>query len=270
MNPFHGTFWSDAVSSLKLTDSETRHHVPEEHVQFQQITPHLSMLTLGMVHCYLFEGVQGPILIDCGNPGDGPKILAALAHRNYIPADLRIVATHLHIDHVGALSELQAAGSPAAVLSPNDAEAVAHGIWMRPMHFAGPFGWFEDGINRRMALSQRGPMVQTIPAGVDGVVLFDELTVIATPGHSMGQISLYSPVDGGILVCGDAAVHFTAQPNISFLYEDKGAAIMSFQRLAALNFAHAAFGHGKPLIGAADGAFRARAARLKHRQTSDN
>jgi uncharacterized protein YhaN len=46
--------------------------------------------------------------------------------------------------------------------------------------------------------------------------------------------------------------------------------LRSFQRLAALNFAHAVFGHGKPLIGAADGAFRARAARLKHRQTSHN
>ncbi len=102
-------------------------------------------------------------------------------------------------------------------MSPNDSEAVAHGIWMRPMHFAGPFGWFEDGINRRMIASQRGPSAQTRPDGVDGVVLFDELTVIATPGHSLGQISLYSPVDGGILVRGYAAVHFTAQPNISFL-----------------------------------------------------
>ena len=231
-------------------------------MHFQQITPRLSMLTLGMVHCYLFEGAYGPILIDCGNPGDGPKILAALAQRKHRPADLRIVATHLHIDHVGALSELQAAGSPAAVMSPNDAEAVAHGIWMRPMHFAGPFGWFEDGINRRMIASQRGPSAQTRPEGVDGVVLFDELTVIATPGHSLGQISLYSPVDGGILICGDAAVHFTAQPNISFLYEDRMTAIESFERLAGLSFAHAVFGHGKPLIGTADAAFRQRVARF--------
>jgi glyoxylase-like metal-dependent hydrolase (beta-lactamase superfamily II) len=215
-----------------------------------------------MVHCYLFEGAHGPILIDCGNPGDGPKILAALAQRKHRPADLRIVATHLHIDHVGALSELQAAGSPAAVMSPNDAEAVAHGIWMRPMHFAGPFGWFEDGINRRMIASQRGPSAQTRPEGVDGVVLFDELTVIATPGHSLGQISLYSPVDGGILICGDAAVHFTAQPNISFLYEDKTLALRSFRRIAELTFEHAVFGHGKPLIGTADAAFRQRVARF--------
>jgi len=230
---------------------------------FQPITPRLSMLRLGMVNCYLYESARGPILIDCGNPGDGPKILAALQQRNHNPADLSIIATHLHVDHIGALAALQAAGAPAAHMSPLDGAAVAQGTWMRPMHFAGPFAWFEDGINRRMVASQRGAPASVQPDASDGVVLDDELTVIATPGHSMGHISLYSPADGGVLICGDAAVHFTAQPNISFLYEDKMAAIESFTRLGALSFAHAVFGHGKPLIGAAATAFRQRIARLR-------
>lgn len=220
------------------------------------------MLRLGMVNCYLYERTRGPILIDCGNPGDGPKILAALQQRNHNPADLSIITTHLHVDHIGALAALQAAGAPAAYMSPLDGAAVAQGNWMRPMHFAGPFAWFEDGINRRMVPSQRGAPASIQPDAADGVVLYDELTVIATPGHSMGHISLYSPADGGVLICGDAAVHFTAQPNISFLYEDKMAAIESFKRLAALSFAHAVFGHGKPLIGAADTVFRQRVARF--------
>ncbi|MFN7471806.1 MAG: MBL fold metallo-hydrolase [Roseiflexaceae bacterium] len=229
---------------------------------FQPITPRLSMLRLGMVNCYLYESTRGPILIDCGNPGDGPKILAALQQRNHNPADLSIIATHLHVDHIGALAALQAAGAPAAHMSPLDGAAVAQGNWMRPMHFAGPFAWFEDGINRRMVASQRGAPASVQPDATDGVVLCDELTVIATPGHSMGHISLYSPADGGVLICGDAAVHFTAQPNISFLYEDKMTAIESFKSLAALSFAHAVFGHGKPLIGAADTVFRQRVARF--------
>ena len=230
---------------------------------FQPLTPRLSMLRLGMVNCYLYEAANGPILIDCGNPGDGPKILAALQQRNHYPADLCIIATHLHVDHIGALAALQTAGAPAAHMSPLDGAAVAQGSWIRPMHFAGPFAWFEDGINRRMVASQRGAPASIQPDAIDGAVLCDELTVIATPGHSMGHISLYSPADGGVLICGDAAVHFTAQPNISFLYEDKLAAIESFKRLSALSFAHAVFGHGKPLIGAADTAFTLRAARLK-------
>ena len=229
---------------------------------FQPITPRLSMLRLGMVNCFLYEGTHGPILIDCGNPGDGPKILAALQQRNHNPADLSIIATHLHVDHIGALAALQAAGAPAAHMSPLDGAAVAQGTWMRPMHFAGPFAWFEDGINRRMVASQRGAPASIQPDATDGVVLCDELTIMATPGHSMGHISLYSPADGGVLICGDAAVHFTAQPNISFLYEDKMAAIESFTRLGALSFAHAVFGHGKPLIGAAATAFRQRIARF--------
>ena len=229
---------------------------------FQPITPRLSMLRLGMVNCYLYESARGPILIDCGNPGDGPKILAALQQRNHHPADLSIIATHLHVDHIGALAALQAAGAPVAHMNPRDGAAVAQGNWMRPMHFAGPFAWFEDGINRRMVASQRGAPASIQPDAVDGAILGDELTVIATPGHSIGHISLYSPADGGVLICGDAAVHFTAQPNISFLYEDKSAAVESFKRLAALSFAHAVFGHGKPLIGAADTVFRQRVARF--------
>ena len=229
---------------------------------FQPITPRLSMLRLGMVNCYLYESARGPILIECGNPGDGPKILAALQQRNHNPADLSIIATHLHVDHIGALAALQAAGAPAAYMSPLDGAAVAQGSWIRPMHFAGPFAWFEDDINRCMVASQRGAPASIQPDATDGVVLYDELTVIATPGHSMGHISLYSPADGGVLICGDAAVHFTAQPNISFLYEDKMAAIESFKRLGALSFAHAVFGHGKPLIGIADAAFRQRVARF--------
>jgi glyoxylase-like metal-dependent hydrolase (beta-lactamase superfamily II) len=231
-------------------------------MSFQPLTPRLSMLRLGMVNCYLYEAANGPILIDCGNPGDGPKILAALRQRNYHPSAVRLVATHLHIDHIGALHALQAAGAPAAVMSPADGAAVAQGIWMRPMHFAGPFAWFEAGINRSMVSSQRGAPVNIQPDASDRAVLFDELTVIATPGHTLGQISLYSPADGGILICGDAAVHFTAQPNISFLYEDKTTAIESFKRLAGMSFAVAVFGHGKPLIGAADAAFRQRVARF--------
>ena len=230
---------------------------------FQPLTPRLSMLRLGMVNCYLYESARGPILIDCGNPGDGPKILAALQQRNYHPGAVRIVATHLHIDHIGALAALQTAGAPAAHMSPLDGAAVAQGSWIRPMHFAGPFAWFEDGINRRMVPSQRGAPASIQPDATDGVVLYDELTVIATPGHSMGHISLYSPADGGVLICGDAAVHFTAQPNISFLYEDKTTAIESFKRLAGMSFTHAVFGHGKPLIGAADRAFNLRASHLK-------
>ena len=168
------------------------------------------MLRLGMVNCYLYESARGPILIDCGNPGDGPKILAALQQRNHYPADLCIIATHLHVNHIGALTALQTAGAPAAHMSPLDGAAVAQGSWIRPMHFAGPFAWFEDDINRRMVASQRGAPARVQADATDGIVLCDELTVIATPGHSMGHISLYSPADGGVLICGDAAVHFTA------------------------------------------------------------
>jgi len=231
-------------------------------MSFQPLTPRLWMLRLGLVNCYLYEAATGPILIYCGNPGDGPKILAALRQRNYHPSAVRLVATHLHIDHIGALHALQAAGAPAAVMSPADGAAVAQGIWMRPMHFAGPFAWFEAGINRSMVSSQRGAPVNIQPDASDRAVLFDELTVIATPGHSLGQISLYSPADGGILICGDAAVHLTPLPNISFLYEDRMTAIESFERLAGLSFSHAVFGHGKPLIAAADAAFRQRVARF--------
>lgn len=229
---------------------------------FQKVTDCLSILPLGMVNCYLYRATSGPVLIDCGNPGDGPAIMAALSAAGVSVTDVQIIATHLHIDHIGALPELQGAGAGAAHMHPIDAVMVSEGIRMRPMHFAGPFEWFAGSINRRMAVMPRGPQAAIIADATDGAILVGELTVIATPGHAAGQISLYSPRDGGVLITGDAAVRFTAQPNLSFLYEDKALAIESFQRIAELTFEHAVFGHGKPLVGGADRAFRRRAARL--------
>ena len=217
-------------------------------MQFRALSPHLSVKQLGMVHVALVKTPQGPILIDTGNPGDGPLLSAALAAEGIALATLTIVITHHHIDHIGGLAALQSAGAPSALMSPIDGSDAAQGIRMRPMHFAGPFEWFRSGINRRMAAAPLGPPVAVVPDAVAGMVINDTLHVVATPGHSSGQISLWSPLDGGFLVCGDAAVNFGGTPNISFLYEDKARAVESFVQLQQLQCDIAVFGHGAPIV----------------------
>lgn len=56
-------------------------------------------------------------MVDTGNPGSAPKVLAALAAQGFRPSDVSlIVITHRHVDHIGAAAALQrATGAPVAV-----------------------------------------------------------------------------------------------------------------------------------------------------------
>ena len=135
-------------------------------------------------NCYIVsesEGLGPVIVIDPGAEAD--KVLAAVGLRRIES----IVLTHRHYDHIGAVYELVQKTSAKVIAHSLDAEAIADGKESRA------FGYREKGAIVVDALVEDGD---------DVYVGNSSLTVLHTPGHTIGSICLYNREDE-ILLAGD-------------------------------------------------------------------
>jgi hydroxyacylglutathione hydrolase len=63
-------------------------------------------IRLGTSNSYLIEGQGGLVLVDCGNKNCAEKFHQRLLDLDLSPDQVKlIVVTHVHLDHVGSLSE---------------------------------------------------------------------------------------------------------------------------------------------------------------------
>jgi glyoxylase-like metal-dependent hydrolase (beta-lactamase superfamily II) len=142
---------------------------------------------------YLLDcGGGQAVLIDCGT--DAGKLLDHVSAAGFAPAAVAaILATHGHVDHVGAAAELVAAGCggvwlhEAEAAAARDADPIATGAYL--------YGQRPRAV----------PVVREL-AG-DGAVRFGTRTVlvVATPGHSPGSVSYVVDCAGTrIALLGDA------------------------------------------------------------------
>jgi glyoxylase-like metal-dependent hydrolase (beta-lactamase superfamily II) len=236
-----------------------------------EIVPGLFRLALGSVNAYLFIGDDGLTLVDTGYPGSAETIGQQLRRLGYRLGDIaNIVVTHCHADHAGSLAELQAQSGAATWMHPADAALVRKGIAVRAA--TGPTPGLVNQIIYRTSIQRTARTIA--PAQVEHEVddgaelpLAGGLRVIHTPGHSEGQIALLWPAHGGVLVLADAAINIVGLALFP-AYENLAVARQSLARLAALDFAVACFGHGRPLARNAAGRFRARWAQPLRTSTS--
>ncbi len=140
---------------------------------------------------YLFsQWKKECIIIDPG--GDAEKIISHMSQKNLTPRG--IVCTHGHIDHISAIKDIQ-----NYYLKENIQVPLA--VHKQDLHFFGPKAGkvhIESiaGISDDLLINLNIE-INTIPESdiilKEGDTLFDsDLTVIHTPGHSPGGISLYS------------------------------------------------------------------------------
>jgi len=194
----------------------------------KRITEHLwRMCRLGVANAYVVREGDGSLtLVDTMFRGSGAAIRAACAPLGPVA---RIVVTHAHWDHAGAVDE------------------VADGV---PV-FAG------DATILSGAVPAPGSGYWTVDAPLTPVgegALIGSLRVVAAPGHTPGQIALLDERDGTLL-CADAfttvgRVASVGRPSLPFplpalVSWDRSVAQDTARALTALRPSRLAPGHGR-------------------------
>jgi glyoxylase-like metal-dependent hydrolase (beta-lactamase superfamily II) len=142
------------------------------------------------VNCYLVREVDGLTLVDAALPGSAPAILAA-AERLGQPIT-RILLTHAHYDHTGALDALHTALPEAEIaIAARDARLFDGDRSLDADEAQSPIkGGPAKGRARPTRLLADGEVVSS-------------LRVVASPGHTPGHVAFFDTRDG-TLIAGDA------------------------------------------------------------------
>ncbi|CAM4487908.1 MBL fold metallo-hydrolase [Paenibacillus phoenicis] len=196
------------------------------------------------VNCYLVEEEDGVTLIDAALPYSAKGILKAVEE---IGKPLtRIVLTHVHDDHVGALDALKAQLPEVPVyVSARDARLMEGDVSLDPGEPTSPI---RGGVPKKLVT--RADVTFT-----DGERI-GSLLAVAAPGHTPGSFALLD-TRSGALIAGDAfqtragiAVSGTVRPLFPFpalATWHKETALASARKLAGLNPSLLAVGHGPVL-----------------------
>jgi glyoxylase-like metal-dependent hydrolase (beta-lactamase superfamily II) len=206
-------------------------------------TEHLVRLTrFGMINCFLVREEDGLTLVDTGLRGSSEPILEA-ARQTGLPIR-RIVLTHAHLDHIGALDRLgRALPGVAMAIGGREAKLLGGDFSLEPG---------ETGKRLRGFLHVNTRPTRTLKEGD----LVASLRAVASPGHTPGHMS-FLDVRDGTLLCGDA---FTTQTGLlaagvfkpffpfpALFSWNRERSALSARHLRDLKPARLAVGHGRTL-----------------------
>ncbi|MEJ3718466.1 MBL fold metallo-hydrolase [Paenibacillus polymyxa] len=213
-------------------------------VQVQHVYQLTFMPRLFPVNCYLVEEKEGLTLIDAGLPYSAQRIEQAAARIGQ--PIIRIVLTHAHGDHVGALDKLKAKYPEAQVfISRRDARLLKGDVSLEAGEPDTPI---------------RGSVPKNILTQPD-VLLEDgdnvgSLLAISVPGHTPGSMG-FLDTRARALIAGDAfqtrggvAVAGRLKPLFPFpalATWNKEISLQSAKKLASYNPSLLAAGHGNML-----------------------
>jgi glyoxylase-like metal-dependent hydrolase (beta-lactamase superfamily II) len=215
------------------------------------------------VHCYLWQWADGATLIDTGFPKDAEVILRTLVKHNVpLHSIKRIIVTHVDLDHSGGLAAIQKATKAQVACHTVEKEFVEYPLRRQPafLPMRPPF-WL---ISALPGFRQVGVAPDLLM--VDGYELPEGLTVIHTPGHTPGHISLLHK-ERRFLITGDAMSNRGGKLRSPlFVYTpDLQNAHRSIWKLAKKygdDFETVVFGHGPPILNNGGKRVKALASRL--------
>jgi glyoxylase-like metal-dependent hydrolase (beta-lactamase superfamily II) len=174
-------------------------------------------VNLGFVSAYILVRGGEAAIVDTGVAGSADDIEASMTGAGLDWSAVgHLILTHKHGDHVGSAADVLA-NAPDA-LGYAGAEDIGAISLPRPLTAVG-----------------------------DGDTVFG-LTIVTTPGHTPGSISVYDPI-ASLLVAGDALGIDGGKPTLpgASFTEDMDLAKQSIVKLGALTFETLLVGHGDPL-----------------------
>jgi glyoxylase-like metal-dependent hydrolase (beta-lactamase superfamily II) len=201
------------------------------------------------VHCYLFEWKGGLTLIDTGLPTSITVILDALVSKGLALHNVRrIILTHCDSDHIGSAAKLKKATTALVgchtvekEMMENPSLRTPSAIWLKPI----------------FAVAGKLPQFSPLPIRpdelyVDGQQTPEGFTVVHTPGHTAGHISLLHK-ERRLLIAGDALSNRGGKLQLpsALFTTDMTNAQRSVWKLAKKygdDFDTAVFGHGDPIV----------------------
>jgi len=170
------------------------------------------------VHCFLVPHRSGVLLVDTGTPGSETALTAGLAYIGAGWSDVTdVVLTHAHFDHTAGLPQVLAL-APAAR------------VWAGADDIPGV-----DAGERAVVALKDGDHLRS-------------LTVLTTPGHTPGHLSLLDEA-ASLLLVGDlvGALDGTLSRAPAVFTADAATADESLRRVARLDVNRVLFSHGGEL-----------------------
>jgi glyoxylase-like metal-dependent hydrolase (beta-lactamase superfamily II) len=203
-------------------------------------------IPLRICNAFLIKGDR-PILIDTGRPKDGAAVEAALKTQGLALPDLSLLLhTHGHWDHCGSTSELRLRTRAPVAIHAADAAMMRAGDNGR-LRATGPVGWLlKPFLDRRFPPTEPDILLDgetdLTPYGVAA-------TVIPTPGHTAGSISVWTKerdvIVGDLLIGGFlGGKFFKGKPLLHYFADDLAAVKASIRKVLALAPRRVYTGHG--------------------------
>jgi len=195
-----------------------------------------------MFNCFLVREDDGFTLVDTNLPGSAAQVLKS-AEKLGAPIR-RILLTHAHFDHIGALDELLCRDPDKTVsISLRESRLLARDFTLEPGESGRPLLGFPGVKARPTILLKDGDRVGSLQA-------------ISSPGHTPGHMSFLDIRDGSLLA-GDSFVNqmgLTAAgvfklyfPMPALFSWNKELSALSARKLRDLKPARLAVGHGATL-----------------------
>lgn len=206
----------------------------------KQILPDFFTFTGLMVgRVYAIKSDDGLTLIDASISPSGSKILKQITAAGYTAKDIkRILITHAHPDHVGALPLLVAESEAQVYASTIDTPVVEGQAEV--VRNPGPI--------RPPKTILKGAPVAVQLEDEDTINGLDGWQALLTPGHSPGHLAFWQ-AEQRILIAGDTMFHvFGITQPPGFLTVDAAQNRQSILRLADLKPDTLCFGHGQPIV----------------------
>jgi hydroxyacylglutathione hydrolase len=198
---------------------------------------------MGFSNAYLVEtDQQRLVLIDTGTPGKDAKVLAYLNRIGRKPSDISyIILTHADADHSGSAAELRRLTGAKLTIGELDAPRISG---EKSLKEASGFGALMIGLFGAFTKVER---VKPDMVLKDGETI-GPLTIVYTPGHTDGSISVYKPDEAifvGDLLRTDGSGNLKLA--MASMSRDMTEVRRSVEKLSKLEFSMLLPGHGKPI-----------------------